>query len=181
MPATQQTTNAPAAPAAPTRQVDEFHELYLDARDDLYSYLSFLVGDLSLAEELTATAFERALRKRRLFDRTRGDLRGWLFSIARNAAVDELRRGSRESALEFADVVSPGDLAGSTEDRVVVVQAIRQLQAREREVIALKFFGGLSNAQIARVVGVSESNAGTQLHRAMKTLRERIGGDEDVR
>ena len=58
------------------------------------------MGDRSLAEELTAQAFEKAFRKRSLFKPGRGDLRGWLFGIARNAAIDELRRGGRESALE---------------------------------------------------------------------------------
>ena len=42
--------------------------------------------------------------------------------------------------------------------------------------IALKFFAGLENDEIARVIGVSRSNAGTMLHRAMTRLRETMGG-----
>ena len=50
--------------------------------------------------------------------------------------------------------------------------ALATLSARERELIALKYFAGLANAEIAEVIGVSESNAGTKLHRAMEKLRE---------
>ena len=50
--------------------------------------------------------------------------------------------------------------------------ALATLSARERELIALKYFAGLANAEIAAVIGVSESNAGTKLHRAMEKLRE---------
>jgi RNA polymerase sigma-70 factor (ECF subfamily) len=50
--------------------------------------------------------------------------------------------------------------------------ALAGLEVRERELIALKFFAGLSNRELARVLGVSESNAGTLLHRAVTKLRE---------
>jgi RNA polymerase sigma-70 factor (ECF subfamily) len=54
----------------------------------------------------------------------------------------------------------------------MVRQALATLPAREREIIALKFHAGLSNAELARVLGVSESNAGTLLHRTMEKLRK---------
>jgi RNA polymerase sigma-70 factor (ECF subfamily) len=54
----------------------------------------------------------------------------------------------------------------------VVRAALAGLEVRERELIALKFFAGLSNAELARVVGVSESNAGTLLHRTVQKLRK---------
>ena len=47
----------------------------------------------------------------------------------------------------------------------------RTLTPRERELVALKFFAGLSNQEIADVVGVSESNAGTRVHRVVEKLR----------
>ncbi len=50
--------------------------------------------------------------------------------------------------------------------------ALRVLDPRERDLVALKFAGGLSNAEIARVLRISESNAGTKLHRAIEKLRE---------
>lgn len=179
MPETNLTTSEsiPGAPPAPR----EFDALYRDSRDDLFSYLAYLVGDRSLAEELTAHAFEKAFRKRSLFRPGRGDLRGWLFGIARNAAVDELRRGGRESALELApEPVGSEGLDRESDDRMLVADAMRGLQSRDRELVALKFFAGLENAQIGRVLGISPSNVGTQLHRAITRLREQIGDTQNV-
>ena len=58
------------------------------------------------------------------------------------------------------------------ERRLLVRAGLAQLDAREREVILLKFVGRLSNGELARVLGCSESSAGTRLHRAIKRLRE---------
>ena len=52
--------------------------------------------------------------------------------------------------------------------------ALARLAARDREVIALKFHAGLANAELAAVLGVSVTNAGTLLHRAMTKLREAV-------
>jgi RNA polymerase sigma-70 factor (ECF subfamily) len=53
-----------------------------------------------------------------------------------------------------------------------VRSALAALYPREREVVALKFHAGLTNAELARVIGVSESNAGTLLYRTMEKLRK---------
>ena len=56
--------------------------------------------------------------------------------------------------------------------RELVRAALATLDGKERDLIALKFSGGLSNAEIARVLGMSETNAGTRLHRALTKLRK---------
>ena len=154
----------------------DFERLYRASRDDVYAYAAGLLRDRAAAEEVTAVAFERAYRKRRHFDSSRGNGRAWLFGIARNAALDELRRRKRQAELvaERVDADAPATavLADRSELRLVVLTALEGLQAHERELIALKFFAGLSNAEIARVLGVSESNAGTKLHRVVNKLRE---------
>ena len=55
--------------------------------------------------------------------------------------------------------------------RAVLREAMAGLELRERELIALRFFAGLCHAEIAQVLGVSASNAGTRLHRAIDKLR----------
>jgi RNA polymerase sigma factor (sigma-70 family) len=155
---------------------ERFEGLYRSSRDDVYAYAWTLLRDRAAAEDVTALAFERAYRRRRTFDRRRGEERAWLFGIARNAALDELRRRRRLAAL----VADPEDTqAAGTDDgaevalrRTAVRSALAGLSARERELIALKFHGGLSNTELARVLGVSESNAGTMLHRTMDKLRK---------
>jgi RNA polymerase sigma-70 factor (ECF subfamily) len=153
-----------------------FDALYRDNRDAVYAYVAGMLGDRAAAEDVTAAAFERAYRKRRTFKATRGTPRAWVFGIARNAALDELRRRQRVAPLT-ADVLDDGaaDPAADADAalrRAVVRDALAGLEPRDRELVALKYWGGLTNAEIARVVGVSESNAGTLLHRAMTKLRE---------
>ena len=70
-----------------------FDRIYRENRDDVYAYVAGLLRDRSAAEDVTAAAFERAYRKRSRFNSRRGSPRAWLFGIARNAALDELRRG----------------------------------------------------------------------------------------
>jgi RNA polymerase sigma-70 factor, ECF subfamily len=159
---------------------ERFEALYRSSRDDLYAYVLTLVRDRAAAEDVTAVAFERAYRRRRTFDRHRGDQRGWLFGIARNAALDELRSRSRTATLVVdPEDVSEDELADHDEEdhavrRAAVREALAALAPRERELIALKFHAGLTNAELASVLGVSESNAGTMLHRAVQKLRRAV-------
>jgi RNA polymerase sigma-70 factor, ECF subfamily len=160
-----------ALPARPDA-ASSFEALYRSCGADVYAYVASLLRDRAAAEDVTALAFERALRKRRSFDRARGSERAWLFGIARNAALDELRRRSRTAAL----VTDPPDEAIADDEdpdrRATVRAALATLDPRERELIALKFHAGLSNTEIAKVIGASESAAGTRLHRAVTKLRE---------
>ena len=156
----------------------DFDALYRSSRDDVYAYVATLLRDRAAAEDVTAQAFERAFRRKRSFDPARGGPRAWLFGIARNAALDELRRRKRSAVLEAepADVRAPAadEAALRALDRATVRAALATLPAREREIIALKVHAGLDNAELAAVLGVSVSNAGTQLHRAMTKLRRAV-------
>jgi RNA polymerase sigma factor (sigma-70 family) len=165
--------------AAPQRPLAlDLEALYRNARDDVFAYVATLLGDAATAEDVTAQAFERAIRRRRSYDVRRGSQRAWLFGIARNAALDELRRRKRRATLDGdppdLDAPGPDDEADAALRRAAVRAALATLAPREREVIALKFHAGLDNAELAAVLGVSVSNAGTLLHRAMTTLREAV-------
>ena len=154
---------------------EAFGQIYESYVDVVYRYVYVRCGSHHLAEDLTALAFERAFRRRRLFNPRRGSERAWLFGIARNAALDELRRRRRSTALVGDVRTDAWDGAEETEGvlrRVTVRAALAGLTPRERELIALKFHAGLSNPDIARVLGVSESNAGTLLHRTITKLRK---------
>ena len=152
-----------------------FEALYRGSADAVFAYAASLLRDRSAAEEVTAAAFERAFRKQRSFDPRRGTQRAWLFGIARNAALDELRRRKRAATLtdeEAADDPAVESEAEAAERRAVVRVALGSLEPADREVIALKFHADLGNAEIAAVLGISASNAGTRVHRALNRLRE---------
>lgn len=171
-----------AAVASPEAQLGrgvDFERLYRSSRDDVYAYAAGLLRDQAAAEDVTAAAFERAYRKRSRFDPNRGSARAWLFGIARNAALDELRRRGRQAKLS-TDPVDAANLAAPERDRdelrLLLDAALAKLDARERELVALKFFAGLPNGEIAAVVGISASNVGTRLNRTMDKLREACDG-----
>src|SRR5204862_3002938 len=163
-------------PAASRTVTIDFEALYRECRDDVYAYVATMLRDPAAAEDVVANAFERAYRKQPQFDARRGTARAWVFGIARNAALDELRRRRRHAALplEPADEAPPplDDEAEDPARRAAVRAALESLRPRDREIVALKFGAGLSNGELATVLGTSESNAGTLVHRAMTTLRE---------
>jgi RNA polymerase sigma factor (sigma-70 family) len=170
--------DAPRKREAATAEI-AFEELFRSSREDVYAYAAGLLRDRSAAEEVTANAFEKAYRRRRQFDPARGSARAWLFGIARNAALDELRRRKRHAAVEEdqlqGSAPDPGD---ETVRRQTVEVAMAGLDPRERELVSLKFFAGLGNAEIGRVIGANESNVGTRLHRVMDKLRKACDGNE---
>ncbi len=152
-----------------------FDALYRENVNDLFAYVMTIVRDRASAEDVTHAAFERAYRKHGRYDARKGSQRAWLFGIARNASLDELRRRKRTASL-LTDLPDDSVAAFEDEDAVLRQSAVRaalaNLDPRERELVSLKFFAGLSNAEIAGVLGLSESNVGTRLHRAVNRLRE---------
>jgi RNA polymerase sigma factor (sigma-70 family) len=161
-------------PAPATRDAGWFEELYRSSLSDVHAYVGSLLRDAAAAEDITAAAFERAYRRRAAFDPGRGTPRAWIFTIARNAALDELRRRRRTTSL-LGDV--PDDEpAFDDEDQRMMHNSVRiglgRLEPAQRELILLKFHAQLSNAELARLLGCSVSNAGTRLCRALERLRE---------
>jgi RNA polymerase sigma-70 factor, ECF subfamily len=159
-----------------TADTETFAALYERTFPRVYAYVASLLRDRAAAEDVTAQAFERAYRKQAGYKPRRGSREAWLFGIARNAALDELRRRKRRARLETepADDVAP-DADEAVElalQRETVRAALGVLDGRERDLLALKFSAGLSNAEIARVLGVSETAAGTRLHRTLTKLRK---------
>ena len=139
--------------------------------------MASLLRDRSAAEDVAAQAFERAYRKRRSYRPSKGSAEAWLFGIARNAALDELRRRKRRAALEAdpedpAAVRRPRSTPTSPSAARPCARRLAELSGQERDLVSLKFAGGLSNAEIAQVLGMSESNAGTRLHRTITKLRK---------
>src|SRR3954449_5287473 len=153
-----------------------FEELYRNTFPRVYAYVASLLRDRAAAEDVTAQAFERAYSKRGRFSARRGSPEAWVFGIARNAALDELRKLKRRAHLasEPEDVWSPGpdEEAERALRRDEVREALASLEPRDRDLVALKFAGGLANGEIARVIGISETNVGSRLYRAVEKLRK---------
>jgi RNA polymerase sigma factor (sigma-70 family) len=175
----------PGSPRTSRARLDDaaFDALFRACAADVHAYTISLLGSRSAAEDVTALAFERLYRSRSRLDRGRGTPRAWLFTIARNAALDELRRRGRQPQSELReDLPDPRDHEDAFEHiarRAVVRDALAALPLREREVVLLKFHGQLSNGELARALGISESNASTRLHRALTRLRDECSFEQE--
>jgi RNA polymerase sigma-70 factor (ECF subfamily) len=170
------TATTATLPATAARALD-FDALYRDARDDVFAYTATLLRDSAAAEDVTAQAFERAYKRRSRFDARRGSPRAWLFGIARNAALDELRRRKRADTTEIPPPTyepGPDEAAQLAAERDAIRAALGTLPAKDRELIALKYHADLSNGDIAAVLEINANHVGTLLHRAMNKLREAV-------
>ncbi len=164
-----------------------FDALFRDCAADVHAYALSLLGERAAAEDVTAQSFERLFRSRRRLDPRRGTPRTLLFTIARNAALDELRRCRRRPLAEASAserlAAEPAAVILESEDverRETVRRALAELSARDREIVLLKFHGQLTNSELAQALGISESNAGTRLSRALAKLRAGSLGAEEV-
>jgi RNA polymerase sigma-70 factor (ECF subfamily) len=153
----------------------DFEALYNEHLPRIYNYFRYRLGDGPLAEDLTAATFEKAWRSRERYRRDLGAFSTWLFTIARRVAVDHYRRRRPQTSLEDQAHLSVDE---NLEERVQQQADIQKLSVllarladRERELVALKYGAGLTNRAIAGLSGLSESNVGVILHRALQSLR----------
>jgi RNA polymerase sigma factor (sigma-70 family) len=156
---------------------DEFERLYAAEAARLFSFLAYRTGDRSLAEDLVADTFERALRSRGRFDRRKGSQKTWLYAIALNLLRDHARRAAAaERALERHG--PPGDRAEAdlarVEHRDLVQRALAFLSWEEREAIALRFGAELSVPEMAAILGEPLTTVEGRVYRALRKLRERL-------
>jgi RNA polymerase sigma-70 factor (ECF subfamily) len=153
----------------------DWDAIYADQLPRIYNYFRFRLGPGADVEDLTARTFEKAWRGRAGYRRDRAGFSTWLFSIAHNVAIDYLRSNRThlplDAALDTATPVTPQGEAEHGSDMARLAALTEKLPDRERELIALKYGAALSNRLIARLTGLSESNVGTILHRAVQTLR----------
>jgi len=167
------------AESAATRVARLYRELF----PAVFGFVRFRVGDTYLAEDLTATVFERALAKLANV-REPERVRAWLFTIARNAVTDERRRQRPATNLDDADLLehlwvdSPESQALDRDDWRRLVGYLAELDDRDREILGLRFAAGLTNREVGEVVRLSEANVAQIVHRAVVKLRRRFANEE---
>jgi RNA polymerase sigma-70 factor (ECF subfamily) len=155
----------------------DWDAVYAEQLPRIYNYFRFRLGGETEAEELTAATFEKAWRARHRYRRDVAAFSTWLLRIARNLAVDHLRSRRTllpiDDALELVGEEDHAALLELTSDLARLAKLTVALSERDRELIALKYGASLTNRQIARFCGLSESNVGTIIHRLVQGLRAR--------
>jgi RNA polymerase sigma-70 factor (ECF subfamily) len=143
----------------------------------VYAYVAYRVGDGVDAEDITSATFERALRYRASFDDRRGEPVAWLIGIARRE-IGVHFAGVGDVSFEATDAAAPGDLAGDTATRLDLHGAVRSLDARDRELIALRYGADLTARQVAELLELKTNAVEVALHRALRRLRERMTSEQ---
>ncbi|MBM2832362.1 MAG: polymerase, sigma-24 subunit, subfamily [Dehalococcoidia bacterium] len=158
---------------------EAFAELYDQYLDKVFRYIKYRVNGREVAENLTSTVFEKALVNFAKYNSDRASFSTWLFSIARNVLVDHYRVDGRRHSIPLDDVsdrpsteISPEEAFELKEEAEKLNLYLAQLPQEEQEIIRLKFAAELNNRQIARMLGLTETNVGTKLYRAVRKLRD---------
>lgn len=160
---------------------DAFEKLYAAYRTRLFRYLLRMVGDTGLAEELTNDAMVAAWKAAASF-KGQSKASTWLFSIARNKALNALRQRQPvtvdvESAMAVAaSAESPEQSVSRDRVRVTLQQALAELSLEHREVVELTFYHELSYQEIAEIMECPVNTVKTRMFYAKKRLQEVLEG-----
>jgi RNA polymerase sigma-70 factor (ECF subfamily) len=156
----------------------DWEATYKEYLPRVYNFFRYRVGDRALAEDLTASTFEKAWRGRCRFRRDLSAFSTWLFTIARNVAVDHFRQRNQDISLEVIpeqhDPVSLEETVQRNHDFARLNALLSQFTVRERELVAFKYGAGLNNREIARLTRLSASNVGVILYRLVEKLRSEM-------
>lgn len=155
----------------------DWNAVYRHELPRVYNYFRYRFSDNALAEDLTSATFEKAWRAREIYKRDLAAFSTWLFTIARNVGTDHLRTHRAQLSFDTLRAEpapdSPHDLYMRQTEFEQLAALLCELNAYERELIALKYGAELNNREIAKQLEMSESNVGTTLHRVVSKLRKR--------
>lgn len=156
----------------------DWDAVYAEQLPRVLNFFRYRLGHTADVEDLTARTFEKAWRARHRYRRDLAGFSTWLLTIARNVAIDHLRARQRHEPLDVAAAVpspdhTPEQQAVQQSEAHRLAALLATLEPRQRELIAMKYGADMTNRAIANATGLSESNVGTILHRAVDTLRGR--------
>ncbi len=148
----------------------------------VFAVIYRMLASPEAAEEVTQDVFHSVWRRARDYDRGRGAFRTWLLAIARNAAIDWRRtRGKRllrEVELDAAAAIPEGS---SVEGQVMaslraqrIREAVRGLPSEQRDVLALAYWGGLTQSEIADRTGTPLGTVKSRVRLGMEKLRQQL-------
>ncbi|GAB6897193.1 sigma-70 family RNA polymerase sigma factor [Kineosporia succinea] len=172
--------------ASPTAGSVDGHDALLDAlvaehARALLAYTESLINDHYLAEDIVQETLIRAWRHAGVLDSSKGSVRGWLLTVARNLAIDRVRSASsrHESVgTEHRPEPLPGGVHPDHADQVVATQVtddlLRHLTPEHRDVIRATCLNGLTAKETALALGIPVGTVKSRRHYALSVLRRRV-------
>ena len=174
-----------AIQSSPVQEMAEGHneiaQVFREYHTRLFHYALQLVGDREDAMDITQDTFLRLHRHWNRRDESR-PIAAWLYAIARNLAIDLMRkrgvRGEVEEVpnLEDGQIRDPEDLASNSQLNQRLWTAIRALPEALREVLLLRDWHGMRYAEIAEITGVNTTTVTSRLYEARQRLRKQLRG-----
>jgi RNA polymerase sigma factor (sigma-70 family) len=157
----------------------DIERLFAEHSQRLYAFLTYRTGDPATAEEIVGDTFERVVRTRRRFDRSKGSEQSWLYAIAMNLLTDHQRRAQAER--RAYDSVGHGDERAAARDALAHVadrdelfRALDRLEPDAREVLALRYGADLRLKDIATLTGRPLSTVHERLQRGLRALQAQL-------
>lgn len=150
--------------------------LYEQYQKEVYLYLYAMCKNSEIAEDLLQETFLKAILA---LPENHENLRAWLYKVARNLYFN-YRKKDKRLVLQDAELhdenhdEEPLDGIIRSEQRKILYQELSQLQERKREVLMLRYFGGLSQKEIAAVMHLTPENVRVLAHRAKAELKQRM-------
>jgi RNA polymerase sigma-70 factor (ECF subfamily) len=159
-----------------------FEALYHRYVRSIYGLALRKLKDRAQAEDVVQEAFTAVWRSAKSYRPERGSAGGWLYTVARNAAIDRMRRDGRgEAVSELPDLQSsesgPAELAERSDVAWRVHRALEGLNPKEREVIELAYWSGLSQSEVASYLHQPLGTVKTRTRNALARLAEILEGD----
>jgi RNA polymerase sigma-70 factor (ECF subfamily) len=164
---------------------EAFGQLYDVLVDRVYRYVRSRVSNLADAEDLTQRVFMKAIEALPRYEPRGLPFAAWIFRIARNVVIDAGRMTRDHAPLDDAMTLlsndpGPAELALAGDDRATITRALAGLTSDQRDVISYRFFGDLSVAEIAAVLGKSQGAVRVLQFRGLAALRRRLAIPRDA-
>lgn len=156
----------------------DFEKIYSEYFPKIYNYFFYRLLSREDTEDLTADVFLKVAKNLDRFDRSKAQMKTWIYKIAQNSLVDFYRTRQRKASLctQCADTEPAVDFEEQMEKilsvkRRALYRALSGLKERERMIVYYRFFEGYTNRRLARLFEMNESTVGTVLSRALKKMR----------
>ena len=156
-----------------------FDKIYRQYYKIIYNYISFCINNHHDSEDLTSSVFENAIHKFHTFKPELSPVEAWLIGIAKNIVTDYWRSKKYKLFVPIDNIIhlvsrnrQPEEVLVMNEENKILIQAMSLLKDSERQLLSMKFASDLKNCEIAKILGISESNAGVMIYRAVQKLRK---------
>lgn len=146
------------------------HERYAQP---LWRYVFSLTRDSYQAEDIVQESLLKAWNSPRILDEPVEEVRGWMFTVARNLVIDQSRsaRSRHERSIERLPDQPAEDHADQIFDEILIHDALAALSEPHRQVVVLAYYGAYSTQQIATELGIADGTVKSRLHYGMRALK----------